>query len=461
MEDQPMQIDSESPTSSGPSQPSGSGLGGGTLKGTVGSKSSKPKKSGMSKELYDLVGGIPPIPITEEKPVFRERLRLGPRGQKWIQQSFKASSHPDSPMLTRWTKEGSSNEPQASRPPSPKKRVEVVEYTDVEYESLAPSWDLPETDYLFSLCKQYDLRWPIIWDRFDWPGGVRRSIEDLKERYYYVARRVLRARDQPMDGMQYDRRRDEERRQQVDRLFHQTLEEKEEEEALIGELKRFQSRRKHLEREQAQIRQVLQPRPLPPAISSVMPHSGSTSGSSSKKRKALKKEQAAVSVETATPTPSSVSTSSSAKAPKKATLSPVLKKDRLPAGVVQRSARIPIARGGQNTQIKVTACLRDLGVGLRPVMATAKVCQAYEQLQSGVLEMLDLKKLRDRLMQERRIAETRLLELRRGEKGGPALGGKLPFPQCYNNFIMLCLKRLVLKTRTILIPHAKPTFKDD
>lgn len=60
-------------------------------------------------------------------------------------------------------------------------------------------------------------------------------------------------------------------------------------------------------------------------------------------------------------------------------------------------------------------------IGLRPVMATAKVCQAYEQLQSGVLEMLDLKKLRDRLMQERRIAETRLLELRRGEKGGPAL----------------------------------------
>lgn len=42
---------------------------------------------------------------------------------------------------------------------------------------LVPGWDLPETDYLFSLCKQYDLRWPIIWDRFDWPGGVRRSIE--------------------------------------------------------------------------------------------------------------------------------------------------------------------------------------------------------------------------------------------------------------------------------------------
>ena len=41
-------------------------------------------------------------------------------------------------------------------------------------------WSKEETDQLFDLCEQFDLRFIVIADRFNPP----RSIEELKSRYY-------------------------------------------------------------------------------------------------------------------------------------------------------------------------------------------------------------------------------------------------------------------------------------
>lgn len=55
-------------------------------------------------------------------------------------------------------------------------RAQVVLFkcSDEEYESLvAPdsgSWSREETDYLYSLCEQFDLRWPVIADRYEVPA---------------------------------------------------------------------------------------------------------------------------------------------------------------------------------------------------------------------------------------------------------------------------------------------------
>lgn len=43
-----------------------------------------------------------------------------------------------------------------------------------------PSWSKEETDYLLGLCEQFDLRFPVIHDRYSFPKGPLRSIEDLK-----------------------------------------------------------------------------------------------------------------------------------------------------------------------------------------------------------------------------------------------------------------------------------------
>lgn len=78
--------------------------------------------------------------------------------------------------------------------------IDVPDYTDEEYERhligkvykmmngcgllicflLDSEWTKDETDYLFNLCRRYDLRFPVIHDRYDFPEKTR-SIEVKSE----------------------------------------------------------------------------------------------------------------------------------------------------------------------------------------------------------------------------------------------------------------------------------------
>jgi hypothetical protein len=38
-------------------------------------------------------------------------------------------------------------------------------------------WTKEETDYLFRVVQEYDSRWYIVHDRYDFPGGVPRLLD--------------------------------------------------------------------------------------------------------------------------------------------------------------------------------------------------------------------------------------------------------------------------------------------
>jgi DNA methyltransferase 1-associated protein 1 len=38
-------------------------------------------------------------------------------------------------------------------------------------------WTKEETDYLFNLVREYDSRWYIIYDRYEFPNGTPRTME--------------------------------------------------------------------------------------------------------------------------------------------------------------------------------------------------------------------------------------------------------------------------------------------
>ena len=42
---------------------------------------------------------------------------------------------------------------------------------------LDKDWTKEETDYLFGVAKDYDCRWYVVHDRYDYPGGPQRSLE--------------------------------------------------------------------------------------------------------------------------------------------------------------------------------------------------------------------------------------------------------------------------------------------
>lgn len=65
------------------------------------------------------------------------------------------------------------------------KRIDIQNYTDNEYNNhlTADGWSRAETDHLMELCNRFDLRFPVIHDRWDRNTyKTSRSIEDLKER---------------------------------------------------------------------------------------------------------------------------------------------------------------------------------------------------------------------------------------------------------------------------------------
>ena len=80
--------------------------------------------------------------------------------------------------------------------------MDIVVYTDEEYRQLfgseqadnASEWTREETDYLFELCRRFDCRFLVIADRYEFPNRER-TVDELKERYYTLTKRILQYRN--------------------------------------------------------------------------------------------------------------------------------------------------------------------------------------------------------------------------------------------------------------------------
>ena len=147
-------------------------------------------------------------------------------------------------------------------------KVNVPNYTSEQYNSHLKSdeWSKDETDYLVNLALEYDLRWVVIWDRYEFqpsepPKGTAdpttttaqatpRTMEDLKARYYDVAARTMKL-NQPLSTMsntefelhekmtKFDAELEATRKKFAETLFARSPEDVKEEEILLTELKRI------------------------------------------------------------------------------------------------------------------------------------------------------------------------------------------------------------------------------
>lgn len=66
--------------------------------------------------------------------------------------------------------------------------MDIPVYSDIEYQQhlRTDGWTKEESDHLMDLAKRFDLRFVIIADRYDTEKYGKRSIEDLKDRYYKI-----------------------------------------------------------------------------------------------------------------------------------------------------------------------------------------------------------------------------------------------------------------------------------
>lgn len=160
-------------------------------------------------------------------------------------------------------------------------RVVVPQYSDDQYTANLqhPDWTKEETDYLMEVVKDFDLRWPLIWDRYDYrptdgsasspsssaadltavvpasqpSDGSSRTMEDLKVRYYEIAAKMM-AVQKPAQYMtqseynlhgimaNFNPEKERQRKAFVTNALMRSREEVREEEALLFEVRRIMDR---------------------------------------------------------------------------------------------------------------------------------------------------------------------------------------------------------------------------
>lgn len=141
-------------------------------------------------------------------------------------------------------------------------------YTDEQYQRHLQShdWTREETDYLLDLAEEYDLRWVIIADRYDYQPKTSenseanatalvssksiRTMEQMKARYYTVAANMLALEHPPSEMseaefalhekmMKFDPERERSRKELAALQLNRTADEVREEGVLLEELKRI------------------------------------------------------------------------------------------------------------------------------------------------------------------------------------------------------------------------------
>jgi DNA methyltransferase 1-associated protein 1 len=188
----------------------------------------------------------------------KAKLRYGVRKWHWV--AFDNPARTDSAKFSHWR--CVNDDPHKEYPFAKyNKQIQLHKYTDAEYvQHLADdNWSKEDTDYLFDLCKRFDMRFFVIHDRWDVDSHKKRSLDELKDRYYKVNGIMQKLRGQ-MDESQiyvFDFEHEQKRRQQLEKLFNRTKEQIDEELYLIEELKKIEFRKKERERRQQDVSKLL------------------------------------------------------------------------------------------------------------------------------------------------------------------------------------------------------------
>ncbi|KAJ3328493.1 swr complex subunit, partial [Blyttiomyces sp. JEL0837] len=290
-----------------------------------------------------------------------------------------------------------------------------------------PTWTKEETDYLINQCQIYDLRFIVIADVYDYEGKVR-TVEDIKERYYDISKRLEVARAAAsgttiLEGQlyTYDKAREHQRKQNLEVLFNRPPEVVREEENLYFELKRRENYEKKWAAERERLVKLFSNNELPtPATATT----SATAVNTDFKKKMKKTAEGGLSGD-AGPSHIRKDRKNSVKGAEEGAESPQRRKD-IPQGVYIRSSKFTVPKS--NIQQKFKEIMDDYQIPAIPIMPTAAVCDRFENLRCNVINLLDTKRNIDRQEHEIHVLRERKRLLLQGEalpspgSAGPANG---------------------------------------
>ena len=440
--------------------------------------------AGMSREVLDLkYEGAPPISIVA--PKFKEKPKLPFKPRPWEETPFGNSARKDGLILRHWRRKGDVSNA-AALPVTPADsnvasemdqdekaaptlsdshwakfnvKIDKPQYTDEQYETHLKNddWSKEETDYLVDLAIDFDLRWIVIADRYEYQPKEQpkeneesmvvtlqakpRTQEDMKARYYSVAAKSMVLHN-PLSSMsstefdahekmtKYDPAQEKKRKMYAEQLMNRTDEEKYEEEMLLKELSRIVLNQEKLFNERKALYDRLGTPPGPPQTHSTAMYQSSQGLTqlmqnllAQNKNRDLEKKEKRRSAPGAegdfSGAPSGMDRSQrhsmsgsldkrysfgqggprqlSAREEQKYGVSHP--NERLTGGVQFRHERITKAaqaKSGVQTS-RIGAALTELKIPPRLTMPTAKVVTEYEKLIEVIKTLLEVRKLSEKL----------------------------------------------------------------
>lgn len=330
------------------------------------------RPEGMHREVYALLysdkkDGPPLLPSDTTHGYRTVKAKLGcKKVRPWKWMPFTNPARKDGAIFYHWRRasEEGKDYPFARF----NKTVQVPVYSEQEYQMYLhdDSWTKAETDHLFDLCHRFDLRFIVIHDRYDHQQYKKRSTEDLKDRYYSICAKLGNVRATPGTELKspvFDATHERRRKEQLERLYSRTPEQVSEEEYLIQELRKIESRKKEREKKTQDLQKLITA-------------ADTTTELRRAERKATKKKlpQKKESEKPAVPETAGI---------------------RFPdfksAGVTLRSQRMKLPSSVGQKKIKaLDQMLSELGVDLNP-MPTEEIVQMFNELRSDLVLLYELK----------------------------------------------------------------------
>ncbi|KAI6178157.1 Myb-like domain-containing protein [Aphelenchoides besseyi] len=231
-------------------------------------KAKRPK--GMSREVYNLFAHGPnegelhtvnPIKGKSGYQIIRTNIAFR-KTRRWNWKPFVNEARTDGVQFCHWEREDQKiGEPYVFAQ-FDKKKVSIVKFTDADFDRLlrpiAGKWTLEATRHLLEVCARFDLRWIIIFDRFDRKAhGPELTLEDLKEWYYKLSNAIKRDQTTDETPFFFDADHERKRKKQMEILWNRTEEEIKEEETLRNQIKQLESKRKEREKRAQELQRLI------------------------------------------------------------------------------------------------------------------------------------------------------------------------------------------------------------
>lgn len=191
-----------------------------TKKATAPVKVKRPK--GIKREVFDLIGksGVVPMVQTKSSTNLFKTKRNTSKG-KWLYSPIESSARNDSQAIFyHWVKA----DMHYADYPYAKFNVkqDKIVFTDEEYENhlIDVDWSKEQTLELLDLCFQYDLRWPVIYDRCSF--YQQKTLEDILKRYFDISSKLQTIRNlinTTNKGHEFDYEKEKKRRLIQNNIF--------------------------------------------------------------------------------------------------------------------------------------------------------------------------------------------------------------------------------------------------